>query len=179
MVSANKKHLKESAKYIKLVGLDELFLKRSPFELSGGQKRRVALAGILAMEPDFIIADEPTAGLDPAGVIEILNIFKELHNQGKTVIIVTHDLDNVLEYTQRVLAFKDGQIVKDGDTHDVLRDTEFLKNNYMEPPKLLDFVSKLEANGINVPRVTSIDELADFINKHMSNKNKSGVKDEQ
>ncbi len=89
MVSANKKHLKESAKYIKLVGLDELFLKRSPFELSGGQKRRVALAGILAMEPDFIIADEPTAGLDPAGVIEILNIFKELHNQGKTVIIVT------------------------------------------------------------------------------------------
>nr|WP_318029866.1 ATP-binding cassette domain-containing protein [Mycoplasmopsis bovis] len=168
-----------AAKYIKLVGLDELFLKRSPFELSGGQKRRVALAGILAMEPDFIIADEPTAGLDPAGVIEILNIFKELHNQGKTVIIVTHDLDNVLEYTQRVLAFKDGQIVKDGDTHDVLRDTEFLKNNYMEPPKLLDFVSKLEANGINVPRVTSIDELADFINKHMSNKNKSGVKDEQ
>lgn len=168
-----------AAKYIKLVGLDELFLKHSPFELSGGQKRRVALAGILAMEPDFIIADEPTAGLDPAGVIEILNIFKELHNQGKTVIIVTHDLDNVLEYTQRVLAFKDGQIVKDGDTHDVLRDTEFLKNNYMEPPKLLDFVSKLEANGINVPRVTSIDELADFINKHMSNKNKSGVKDEQ
>ncbi|UUM25308.1 energy-coupling factor transporter ATPase [Mycoplasmopsis agalactiae] len=170
--------LERAAKYIKLVGLDESFLKRSPFELSGGQKRRVALAGILAMEPDFIIADEPTAGLDPVGVIEILNIFKELHKQGKTVIIVTHDLDNVLEYTERVLAFKDGQIVKDGDTHDVLRDTEFLKNNYMEPPKLLDFVSKLEAKGIKVPRVTSIDELASFINKYM-NKIKGGVKDEQ
>ncbi|MCE6056508.1 energy-coupling factor transporter ATPase [Mycoplasmopsis agalactiae] len=170
--------LERAAKYIKLVGLDESFLKRSPFELSGGQKRRVALAGILAMEPDFIIADEPTAGLDPVGVIEILNIFKELHKQGKTVIIVTHDLDNVLEYTERVLAFKDGQIVKDGDTHDVLRDTEFLKNNYMEPPKLLDFVSKLEAKGIKVPRVTSIDELASFINKYM-NKTKGGVKDEQ
>ncbi|CBH40776.1 energy-coupling factor transporter ATPase [Mycoplasmopsis agalactiae] len=170
--------LERAAKYIKLVGLDESFLKRSPFELSGGQKRRVALAGILAMEPDFIIADEPTAGLDPVGVIEILNIFKELHKQGKTVIIVTHDLDNVLEYTERVLAFKDGQIVKDGDTHDVLRDTEFLKNNYMEPPKLLDFVSKLEAKGIKVPKVTSIDELASFINKYM-NKTKGGVKDEQ
>ncbi|MCE6115365.1 energy-coupling factor transporter ATPase [Mycoplasmopsis agalactiae] len=168
-----------AAKYIKLVGLDESFLKRSPFELSGGQKRRVALAGILAMEPDFIIADEPTAGLDPVGVIEILNIFKELHKQGKTVIIVTHDLDNVLEYTERVLAFKDGQIVKDGDTHDVLRDTEFLKNNYMEPPKLLDFVSKLEAKGIKVPRVTSIDELASFINKYINKKTKGGVKDEQ
>lgn len=170
--------LERAAKYIKLVGLDESFLKRSPFELSGGQKRRVALAGILAMEPDFIIADEPTAGLDPVGVIEILNIFKELHKQGKTVIIVTHDLDNVLEYTERVLAFKDGQIVKDGDTHDVLRDTEFLKNNYMEPPKLLDFVSKLEAKGIKVPRVTSIDELANFINKYMNKKTKGGVKDE-
>ncbi|EIN15464.1 ABC transporter ATP-binding protein [Mycoplasmopsis agalactiae 14628] len=172
--------LERAAKYIKLVGLDESFLKRSPFELSGGQKRRVALAGILAMEPDFIIADEPTAGLDPVGVIEILNIFKELHKQGKTVIIVTHDLDNVLEYTQRVLAFKDGKIVKDGDTHDVLRDTEFLKNNYMEPPKLLDFVSKLEEKGISVPRVTSIDELASFINKYMNKKSKKGgVKDEQ
>ncbi|WP_029513853.1 energy-coupling factor transporter ATPase [Mycoplasmopsis primatum] len=157
-----------ASKYLEQVGLDKSYLKKSPFELSGGQKRRVALAGILAIEPDFIIADEPTAGLDPVGVVEILNIFKELHKQGKTIIIVTHDLDNVLEYTNRVLVFKKGKIVKDGDTHDVLRDTKFLEENNMEPPKLLSFVTKLEEKGIKVPRVTSIDELAKFINSYLA-----------
>lgn len=161
----SKSEAKERAKkYLNLVGLDDSFLQKSPFELSGGQKRRVALAGILAMEPDVIIADEPTAGLDPVGVKEILNIFNELNKAGKTVIIVTHDLDNVLEVSQRVLIFKNGQIVKDGPTYEVLKDTLFLKENYMEPPKLLDFVHKLELRGFQVPKVTSIDELASFLN---------------
>lgn len=157
----------KAKKYLELVGLDESYLNKSPFGLSGGQKRRVALAGILAMEPDILIADEPTAGLDPVGVREVLEIFNKLHQQGKTVIIVTHDLDNVLEVTKRVLILKDGKVVKDGDTYEVLRNTKFLKENNMEPPKLLEFVSKLEERGINVPKVTSIDELAAFLNKRM------------
>ncbi|WP_338822907.1 energy-coupling factor transporter ATPase [Mycoplasmopsis felifaucium] len=160
----------KASKYLNLVGLDESYLRKSPFELSGGQKRRVALAGILAMEPDVLIADEPTAGLDPVGVVEILDIFKKLHESGKTVIIVTHDLDNVLEYTNRTLMFKDGQIVKDGNTYEVLKDVEFLRKNYMEPPKLLSFVNKLEQKGIRVPKVTSIDELANFLNDYLATK---------
>lgn len=86
-----------ASKYIKMVGLDESFLNKSPFNLSGGQKRRVAIAGVLAMEPDFLIFDEPTAGLDPEGIKSILQIFKQLNQQGQTVIICTHDLDNVLK----------------------------------------------------------------------------------
>ncbi|WP_027334999.1 energy-coupling factor transporter ATPase [Mycoplasmopsis felifaucium] len=160
----------KASKYLNLVGLDESYLRKSPFELSGGQKRRVALAGILAMEPDVLIADEPTAGLDPVGVVEILDIFKKLNESGKTVIIVTHDLDNVLEYTNRTLMFKDGQIVKDGNTYEVLKDVEFLRKNYMEPPKLLSFVNKLEQKGIRVPKVTSIDELANFLNDYLATK---------
>ncbi|WP_029512472.1 energy-coupling factor transporter ATPase [Mycoplasmopsis iners] len=162
----SKQEAKERAKkYLNLVGMDESYLKKSPFELSGGQKRRVALAGILAMEPDVLIADEPTAGLDPAGVKEILNIFNELHKMGKTIVIVTHDLDNVLEVTERTLIFKDGEIIKDGPTYEVLKDTAFLEANEMQPPKLLAFVSKLEARGIEVPKVRTIDELAEFLNK--------------
>ncbi|MFL1059617.1 AAA family ATPase, partial [Mycoplasmopsis synoviae] len=89
-------------KYIKLVGLSEEYLKRSPFDLSRGQKRRVALDGILAMEPDVLVVDEPTAGLDPWGVKEILDILTHLHESGKTIINVTHDLDHVLERAKRV-----------------------------------------------------------------------------
>lgn len=78
-------------KVLKLVGLDESYLERSPFDLSGGQKRRIAIAGILAMDPDILILDEPTAGLDPQGAKEMLNLFKKINEQGKTVILVSHD----------------------------------------------------------------------------------------
>ncbi|QSF13721.1 energy-coupling factor transporter ATPase [Mycoplasma sp. Mirounga ES2805-ORL] len=159
-------------KYLELVGLDETYLRKSPFGLSGGQKRRVALAGILAMEPDVLIADEPTAGLDPVGVREILDIFRKLNNEGKTIIIVTHDLDNVLEETKRVIVFKKGEIIRDDETYKVLKDVDFLTSNSMEPPKLLNFISKLEKKGLKIPQVKSIDELANFLNQ--SKKQKGG-----
>ncbi|SYV90066.1 cobalt ABC transporter ATP-binding protein, partial [Metamycoplasma alkalescens] len=87
-----------AAKYIQMVGLPLDYLQRSPFNLSGGQKRRVALAGILAMEPKFLVLDEPTAGLDPQGVEEMLQLFHDLYKNGTTIIIVTHDLDNALKW---------------------------------------------------------------------------------
>ncbi|WP_406614877.1 energy-coupling factor transporter ATPase [Mycoplasmopsis hyopharyngis] len=155
-------------KYLELVGLDETYLEKSPFGLSGGQKRRVALAGILAMEPDVIVADEPTAGLDPAGVREILEIFNKLHQEGKTIIIVTHDLDNVLEVTKRVILFKNGKILKDGDTYEILNDTEALYENSLEPPRILAFINKLRKKGIDIPKITSLDELINFLNSHRS-----------
>ncbi|UUM19180.1 energy-coupling factor transporter ATPase [Mycoplasma sp. 1018B] len=160
-------------KYLNLVGLDDTYLKKSPFDLSGGQKRRVALAGILAMEPDILVADEPTAGLDPVGVKEILSIFKKLHQLGKTIIIVTHDLDNILEETQRTIIFKNGKIIKDGETYSVLKDTKFLYENDLEPPKILDFTNKLEAKGISIPKIKSIEELATYLNKILK-RNKNG-----
>ncbi|WP_322960305.1 energy-coupling factor transporter ATPase [Mycoplasmopsis cynos] len=148
------------------VGLGEEYLERSPFELSGGQKRRVAIAGILAMNPDFMVFDEPTAGLDPVGVKEILDILTELHKKGKTIINVTHDLDHVLERAQKVILLEKGKISKYGEVYEILNDVKLLKDNHLQPPQLLDFVNELREKGIDVPRVTNIYELADFINNY-------------
>lgn len=152
------------------VGLSEDYLERSPFELSGGQKRRVAIAGILAMNPDFMVFDEPTAGLDPVGVKDILDILTNLHKSGKTIINVTHDLDHVLERAERVIMLKKGKIVADNNAYDVLSDIHFLRENHLQPPQLLDFVLELREKGINVPKVRNIEELAHFLNNEVLTK---------
>ncbi|AZG68827.1 ATP-binding cassette domain-containing protein [Mycoplasma struthionis] len=161
-----KEKAKELAlKYIEMVGLPVDYLKRSPFNLSGGQKRRVALAGILAMEPRFLVLDEPTAGLDPQGVEDMLSLFHKLHKENNiTIIIVTHDLDNALKWTNRTIFVKDKKIIKDGNTYDILSDNDLLINNNLIPTKLLSFVEKLNKKGINVGKVTSIEDLANKLN---------------
>ncbi|MGL5591996.1 MAG: energy-coupling factor transporter ATPase [Metamycoplasmataceae bacterium] len=152
---------------IEEVGLSIDYLEKSPFQLSGGQKRRVALAGIMAMKPDFLVFDEPTAGLDPAGAKDILELFKRMNENGKTIIIVTHDLDNVLEYTNRTMMLCNGMLVKDGPTIDVLEDTEFLIESGLEPPKLLAFANKLRERGMPIQKVKTIDDLANEINQYI------------
>ncbi|WP_369991662.1 ATP-binding cassette domain-containing protein [Mycoplasmopsis arginini] len=164
-----------AAKYIEMVGLPLDYLKRSPFNLSGGQKRRVALAGILAMEPKFLVLDEPTAGLDPQGVEEMLQLFYNLYEKGITIIIVTHDLDNALRWTKRTLFVKEGQIIKDGDTYEILSDNKLLIENNLIPTKLLSFVEKLNQSGFNIGKVTNIEQLAEKINENLKNKKKKGV----
>ena len=147
-------------KYIKLVGLDETYLERSPFALSGGQKRRVALAGILAMEPEILVFDEPTAGLDPQGEIDMYKIFHKLHKEGKTIIIVTHNLDHVLEHSERTLVFNEAALVRDDKSIDIMYDKKFLELNKLEVPKIVDLVHTLNKKGknkIGTPR--NIDEL--------------------
>lgn len=163
---------KEIAKeIIEVVGLNQDYLTRSPFELSGGQKRRVALAGILAMKPDFLVFDEPTAGLDPAGAKDMLNLFKQINASGTTVIIVTHNLDDVLEYTSRTIFIEKGKIVKDGTTLDVLSDIELLKEKEMQPPKLVSITNLINQKyQLNIPYVKSMTELAEIINKMKTDK---------
>lgn len=155
---------------LEMVGLDLSFLEQSPLELSGGQKRRVALAGILAMDPDFLVLDEPTAGLDPNGVKETMKIFERLHKEGKTIIVVTHDLDNVLQWTQRIILFSSGKIIRIGKTYDILEDVEFLHNNNMQPPKIMALNNKLKALGVDLGRVGSIDEMVTKIKDYLATK---------
>ncbi len=150
---------------LKLVGLPESYWDKSPFELSGGEKRRVAIAGILSMEPDFLIFDEPTAGLDPVGCEHMMSIFKRLHQLGKTVIMVTHNLDDILAMTQKSMLFWQGKLIKFGDTYTILNDLEFLEKNNMQPPKLISFVDKLNKKGFKIGKVTSIDELVQELTK--------------
>ncbi|MBR2022829.1 MAG: energy-coupling factor transporter ATPase [Mycoplasmataceae bacterium] len=146
------------------VGLDESFLDRNPFELSGGQKRRVAIAGIIAMKPSILVFDEPTAGLDPQGAKEMLDLFETLSKDGTTIIIVSHNLDDILEYTKRTIFIKDGKIIKNDETLKILSDEEFLRENEMSVPKLISLTNKINQKyDTKIPYVKTIDELVNKI----------------
>ncbi len=139
---------KEEAKrrtryYLKLLGLDNSFLQRSPFNLSGGQKRRVALAGILAIEPDILIFDEPTAGLDPAGEQEMMKIILDLKNSGKTIFVITHVMDQVLQIGDDVMVIGNRKILASGTPYEVFTNNELIKENYLDKPKVIKTIEQL------------------------------------
>ncbi len=136
---------KEKAlKYLKMVNLDEALYEKSPFELSGGQKRRVAIAGILAMEPDIVVLDEPTAGLDPQGAVEIMEIFLSLKNDfNKTLILVSHDMDFVYEYADEVVLLNEGKVVTKNDVVSFFNDNH-LSDYGIESPKIVDMYMKVK-----------------------------------
>ena len=106
--------IKQAHEALKEVGIDESFYKRSPFELSGGEKRRVAIAGIIALNPDILVLDEPTAGLDPLGSKIILSLIEKFNKEGKTIILVTHDMNIVLNYSDHVIVMNDGRVAFEG-----------------------------------------------------------------
>ena len=137
-------------KTLKLVGLDESYLEKSPFDLSGGQKRRVAIAGILAMNPDILILDEPTAGLDPKGAKEMLNLFKEINKQGKTVIIVSHDMNQVLEYCDDVIVMNKGQIERHVPVSELFKETDYLTSLSIDLPTITSFILELNKGGFSI-----------------------------
>ncbi|MGD9909737.1 MAG: energy-coupling factor transporter ATPase [Candidatus Izemoplasmatales bacterium] len=113
----------ESAKQaIQLVGLNESYLERNPFNLSGGEKKRVSIAGILAMDPDILVLDEPTSGLDPQGKREMMELFTSIQKETKkTIVIITHDMDLVYEYASRVIVLNDGSLVFDGEPENLFK----------------------------------------------------------
>ena len=158
--------LKIAKESIVKVGLDVSFLNKNPFELSGGQKRRVAIAGILSMKPKILIFDEPTAGLDPEGSYEILKLFDQLSQEGTTIIIVTHDLDHVLEHTKRTIFIRKGKIIKDGPTLDILSDEKLLIENKMSIPKIINVTNRINKKyQMNIPYCTNVDQFTKIINK--------------
>jgi len=129
---------------IKHVGLDEGYLKRSPFNLSGGEKKRVSIAGILAMEPDILVLDEPTSGLDPKGRDDLLNLFTRIHKElNKTVIIITHDMNTVYKYASRVLVMNDGNLVYDGLPKELFNEDNIAKWN-LDVPDIITITKQLE-----------------------------------
>ena len=120
---------------MQLVGLSEDLFERSPFELSGGQMRRVAIAGILAMEPEILVLDEPTAGLDPLGRRELMKLFASLHRAGMTIILVSHSMEDVAEYANFVYVLEKGRIVMSGHPKEVFQDVEGLEQIQLGVPK--------------------------------------------
>ena len=133
------------------VGLPEEILDASPFELSGGQKRKVAIAGVLAMEPEVLILDEPTAGLDPAGREEILALIKKLHEEKKcTIILVSHSMEDVANYVERVLVIHDGELRMDGAPREIFEREEELNEFGLAIPKVTSVLRKLKKLGIDI-----------------------------
>ena len=148
-----------------LVGIDESLFDRSPFALSGGQMRRVAIAGILAMEPAILVLDEPTAGLDPLGRKELMNLFKKLHQSGMTIVLVTHLMDDVAEYANQVYVMEKGRLVKGGKPSDVFQDVVFMEEVQLGVPKITAFCKRLADRGVSFKRLPiKIEEFKESLN---------------
>ena len=148
-----------------LVGIDESLFERSPFELSGGQMRRVAIAGILAVEPSILVLDEPTAGLDPIGRKELMALFKKLHQDGITIVLVTHLMDDVAEFADQVYVMEKGKLVKGGKPGLVFQNLEFMEDIQLGVPKITRFAQRLVDRGISFEQLPiTIEEFKEFIN---------------
>lgn len=158
---------KETAKEVlEQVGLQPDLLSKSPFSLSGGQKRRVAIAGILAMKPDILVLDEPGAGLDPTGKKDIMDLISSWHRERKmTTVLVTHDMDDVVTYAENVIVMEKGHVVLHDDVKRVFADHEQLKSWHLDVPEARRFQLNFEQqSGIKLPKVClTVDELADAL----------------
>lgn len=139
-------------KAMKMVGLDfETYKDKSPFELSGGQKRRVAIAGVVAMEPKVLILDEPTAGLDPKGRDEILGQIKKLHDEYKmTIILVSHSMEDVARVADRILVMNQGKCVLDGKPYKVFKEIDTLESIGLAAPQVTYLIRELRNKGFNI-----------------------------
>ena len=148
-----------------LVGIDESLFERSPFELSGGQMRRVAIAGILAMKPKILVLDEPAAGLDPIGRKELMTLFKKLHQDGITIVLVTHLMDDVAEFADQVYVMEKGKLVKSGKPSLVFQNVEFMEKIQLGVPKITRFAQRLAERGVSFKQLPiTIEEFKEFIN---------------
>ena len=146
-----------------LVNINESYYERTPFELSGGERRRVAIAGILALDPDILVLDEPTAGLDYQGSQDVMNLVKELNNKGKTIILVTHDMDVVYRYASRAILMKSGKVDFDGAPVDLFARNE----KTLDLPFLFDLATKLNEKGYKIPldKIHTISDVLSYVRK--------------
>ena len=155
---------------LRLVGLDEKYWQHSPFELSGGQKRRAAIAGVLAMEPEILILDEPTAGLDPKGRDEILGVIKKLNEEKETtIILVSHSMDDVAEYVDRIIVINDGDIMYDDTPVNICQMVDELEAIDLAAPQITYILRDLNRMGLNVGTgIIRIDDAVQTIKKALS-----------
>ncbi len=162
----SKEEAEERAKEaLQMVGLKEKYYRQSPFELSGGQKRRVAIAGVLAMEPDVLILDEPTAGLDPKGRDEILDQIKKLHEERHiTIILVSHSMEDVAKYVGRIIVMNQGEVTYDGTPKQVFSHYKELENIGLAAPQVTYIMNALAEKGFEVStEATTIEEATEEI----------------
>jgi cobalt/nickel transport system ATP-binding protein len=160
------KRIRESLEMVGMSGFEE----KTPHHLSGGQQKRVAIAGIIAMRPDIMILDEPTAGLDPEGVDKVLDILNNLNNEGISIVISSHDIEMVNQFADKIFVLHDGEIIAEGDKHQIFSDKELLKKAHLKAPVTTEILYKLKENGIDVDtEKISIEETVEEILKATKN----------
>lgn len=150
-----------------LVGLPyDKFAERSPFELSGGEKRRAAIAGVIAMEPKILVLDEPTAGLDPQGREEILDLIKQLKKEvSPTIIIVSHNMDEIAKMADHIIVMSEGYIIYDGTPIEVFTRPDFKEKTELDLPMATRIADTLQERGINIPDVVTVEALVEELAK--------------
>lgn len=151
---------------LSLVGVDESLFQASPFELSGGQQRRVAIAGVLALQPEVLILDEPTAGLDPKGQKELMGLFADLHHRHHmTVILATHQMEDVAAYADQLAILEKGRLIKTGRPQDIFQQVDWLQSKQLDVPPAVHFARSLgqKEGWQDSPLPIKLDDLADWI----------------
>lgn len=157
---------RKARELLPLIGLDNDVLEKSPFDLSGGQMRRVAIAGVLAMEPEVLVLDEPTAGLDPRGQKEIMDMFYKLHKEKElTTILVTHSMEDAARYADEIVVMDEGTIFMHGKPDDIFSKPEAIRSVGLDVPETIEFLMKLEEKfGVKLSRnAYTLDALVDEI----------------
>ena len=150
---------------LKLVDMEE-FKDKTPHHLSGGQQKRVAIAGIIAMRPEIMILDEPTAGLDPEGVEKVLAILNNLNKDGMSIVISSHDIEMVNGFAEKIFVLNKGEIIASGDKHEIFSDKELLKEAHLKAPITTEILYQLKEKGFNVDTTKiNVNEVVDEIIK--------------
>jgi len=148
------KRVKESLAMVGMSGLE----KKAPHHLSGGQKKRVAIAGILAMKPEIMVMDEPTTGLDPKGADQVLDILYKLNEEDMSIIIASHDVEMVTQFANKIFVLHDGEIIGQGTPEDIFNDHEMVKKAHLKPPKAAELLHLLKKQGLSLDIKLTIDE---------------------
>ncbi|MBP9996563.1 MAG: energy-coupling factor transporter ATPase [Lachnospiraceae bacterium] len=162
---------KRAVEALDKVGVDAKYYDASPFELSGGQKRRVAIAGVLAMSPRVLVLDEPTAGLDPEGRHDLLNMLKTLNDEGMTIVLVSHSMDDVAKYARRLVVIDNAYIAFDGTPTEVFSHKSELVNMGLNVPQITGIMQSLKSNGFDVDdTLFDVDAAAESIMKCLDRK---------
>ncbi|AEM79572.1 energy-coupling factor transporter ATPase [Thermoanaerobacter wiegelii] len=152
-----------------IVGISRELADKSPFEVSGGQKRRIAIAGILAMKPKILILDEPTAGLDPKGKEEILNKIKEIHDKYKMItILVSHSMEDIARFADKIIVMNKGRIEVIGTPREVFREAEKLEKMGLGVPQITSLARELQKKGVAIPEdILTIEEAKEYIIRYL------------
>lgn len=150
---------------LELVGMEK-FRDKTPHHLSGGQQKRVAIAGIIAMRPEIMILDEPTAGLDPEGVDKVLNILNNLNKEGMSIVISSHDIEMVNGFAEKIFVLNEGEILASGDKHEIFSNKELLKTAHLKAPITTEILYRLKEKGYDVDTTKiTIDEVVEEITR--------------